>query len=161
VSLFYASDLSATSVSQVNLDLGANLGAEGGDSEVDTVTVNATDAADLVRLTGNGTNYTVAGRSTFASVADAKGDLDNLVVNLVGGNDSIDASALAAGVTRLTLDGGEGNDTLLGSQGADTLLGGDGNDFIDGGDGDDTLVGGPGVDVLDGGPGDNTLIQSR
>jgi Ca2+-binding RTX toxin-like protein len=60
------------------------------------------------------------------------------------------ASNLQAGLIRLTIDGGAGNDVLVGSPGADVLLGDEG---------DDVLEGGPGLDGLDGGPGDNVLIQ--
>ena len=59
----------------------------------------------------------------------------------MGGNDYIDASAIAVGSPSLTLDGGDGDDVLVG------------------GGGDDVLIGGPGLDLLDGGPGDNLVIQ--
>src|SRR5207237_950481 len=53
---------------------------------------------------------------------------DSLAVNGLDGNDTIDASALAAGVIKLTIDGGAGNDIITGSQGNDVLIGGAGND---------------------------------
>ena len=74
---------------------------------------------------------------------------DTVTVNGLGGNDTIDASPLAAGAS-LALDGGDGNDTLTGSAG---------DDLLTGGPGDDLLTGGPGLDTLDGGPGNNVLIQ--
>src|SRR4029077_13527847 len=87
----------------------------------------------------------------------------------LGGDDSVDASAVSANVTLLTLDGGTGNDTIDGSQGADQLFGDDGNDFIDGhqgndvaslGAGDDTFQWNPGdgSDTVEGGDGSDNLI---
>ena len=76
---------------------------------------------------------------------------DRLRVNLLAGDDVLDASGLAAGAIQLTADGGDGNDVLIGGAGDDVLLGGAG---------DDVLIGGPGNDTLDGGPGSNIVIQS-
>ena len=73
-----------------------------------------------------------------------------MTVNALGGDDVVEASALAAGAIQLTADGGDGDDVLVGGAGNDVLLGGEG---------DDVLIGGPGIDILDGGPGDNTVIQ--
>ena len=63
---------------------------------------------------------------------------------------------MPAGVIKLTLDGGAGNDTLLGSQGADILLGGNGNDFVFGDNGNDTAFLGAGDDVFQWDPGDGS-----
>jgi Ca2+-binding RTX toxin-like protein len=149
-------DLSATSVEQVNIDLGAIAGAIGGDSQIDTVTVNATNAADAVQLFGNGTSYVVSGLASFVTVANSEGALDNLQVNLLDGSDNFDASALPVGVTRLTVDGGSGDDQLTGSQGDDLLLGGDGNDLVFGGRGDDVALLGDGNDTFVWNPGDGS-----
>jgi len=43
--------------------------------------------------------------------------MDSLVVQSLGGNDTLNASGLPAGVIGLTLDGGAGKDTLIGSDG--------------------------------------------
>jgi Ca2+-binding RTX toxin-like protein len=147
-------DLSSTSVKKVNVNLGANSSAVGGDSQSDTVTVNGTDGADFVQITGSGSSYSVAGLSTLVTVANSEGNVDDLVVNLLDGNDTSDASALPAGVTRLTIDGGAGDDVVTGSQGADTLFGGDGSDLVSGGRGDDTALLGDGNDTFVWNPGD-------
>ena len=151
-------DLSATSVRRINLDLGANSGADVGDSQIATVTVNRTNASDFVQLTGHGTSYVLASHSTFVTVANSDGNLDNLVVNLLGGNDHFDASELPAGITRLTVDGGAGDDVITGSQGADVLLGGDGSDLVNGGRGDDVAMLGDGGDTFVWNPGDGSDV---
>ena len=75
---------------------------------------------------------------------------DRLTINALGGDDVVNASALAASTIQLTASGDANNDIITGGAGNDTLLGGEG---------DDVLVGGPGIDVLDGGAGNNILIQ--
>ena len=81
---------------------------------------------------------------------------DTLVVNGLGGNDTIDASLLSANWIKLTIDGGAGNDTIIGSQGADLLLGGDGNDTVTGGRGNDVALLGNGNDTFIWNPGDGS-----
>jgi Ca2+-binding RTX toxin-like protein len=90
-----------------------------------------------------------------------------------GGDDTINAATLPAGLIALELFGGDGNDTITGGDGADLLDGGPGNDLLDGddnpvgttdtvlgGDGDDTMVWNPGKDddVNIGGPGNDTSV---
>ena len=69
---------------------------------------------------------------------------------------SIGRDSCRPAITRLTIDGGAGNDTLVGSQGADLLHGGDGNDTLTGGDGDDQMFGEAGNDRMIWNPGDDT-----
>src|SRR4029453_6768888 len=78
-----------------------------------------------------------------------------LVINALGGDDGVTATTLPAGVIKLTVDGGAGDDSLLGSQGDDVFLGGDGADFIFGDDGDDLALMGAGDDVFQWNPGDD------
>ncbi|MBA3261153.1 MAG: hypothetical protein H0T69_01490 [Thermoleophilaceae bacterium] len=65
---------------------------------------------------------------------------------------------LSAAYPSLTLDGGEGNDTLTSAGGADVLSGGPGFDTLTGGDGDDRLDGGTGGDSADGGNGADSIV---
>jgi Ca2+-binding RTX toxin-like protein len=134
-------------------NVAADLAATGGgdDAAADNVVVNATNADDVVTVTGAGPNAQVAGLAAQVSVSGASAANDRLTVNGLGGADVIDASGVAAGSILLTHDGGDGDDVLIGGAGDDTLRGGAG---------DDVLLGGPGNDTLDGGPGDNVVIQS-
>src|SRR5215475_6318137 len=109
---------------------------EGGDG-IDTAEVNGGNASETFTITANGT------RVRFARVSPAPFTLDigtteNLVLNANGGDDTITAGNGLAGLIKLTIDGGAGNDTITGGDGNDTLLGGDGNDRIIGGRGNDT-----------------------
>ena len=55
----------------------------------------------------------VAGLPALVTVDGSEGANDSLVVNALGGNDTVNASALPAGVVQLTVDGGAGNDTIV------------------------------------------------
>jgi Ca2+-binding RTX toxin-like protein len=85
---------------------------------------------------------------------------DSLATNGLGGDDIIDASALKPGqLAKLTLNGGDGNDTITGSAGNDIVIGGRGNDITNMGAGDDTFIWNPGdgSDTVEGGAGTDTL----
>src|SRR5262249_46304442 len=83
-----------------------------------------------------------------------------LVIQAGAGDDGIAATSLPAGVIKLVLDGGAGDDTILGSQGNDTLIGGDGDDFVFGDNGNDVAQLGAGGDVFQGNPGDgNDVVE--
>jgi Ca2+-binding RTX toxin-like protein len=114
-----------------------------------TLTVNGTSAIDTIAfsISAGGLNV-IANRSTVAG--SPFNGVRRIVVNGNDGDDRIDASALNVPVT---LNGGNGNDTMIGGKGDDVLNGGNGNDVLDGGDGDDSLFGGANDDVLTGGPG--------
>src|SRR5262249_682033 len=118
-------DLTGTGVTGVLLDLGATIGGTQGDGANDVVTIDGTNGADQISLAATGTTVTVSGLSETVTIANAEAG-DRLVIQGQGGNDTINASGLPAGVIGLTIDGGAGNDVIIGSQGADTLLGGDG-----------------------------------
>jgi glucose/arabinose dehydrogenase len=74
-----------------------------------------------------------------------------VTLNLGDGNDSV----TAAGSThrRLALNGGDGDDALNGGDKKDTIAAGNGDDDLTAGAGDDLLSGGAGADRFDGGPG--------
>jgi len=143
-------DLSGTEVTKVNLDLAGIAGTGTGDGQPDTVIINATTNSDTVEVTGTSAGVNVVGLHAAVSIIGTEPALDQLIVNLLDGDDVLEASGLQSGLIKLTVDGGPGADVIVGSAGDDVLLGGAG---------DDVLEGGPGVDVLDGGTGNNVLIQ--
>jgi len=61
-------------------------------------------------------------------------------------------------VTRQTVSGAEGDDTITGGSASDVLDGGDGADTLTGGQGDDVLDGGSGIDRMVGGAGDDSFV---
>ena len=143
-------DLTGTNVKQVNLDLASPPGSGVGDGQPDNVIVNGTNGADVIAVAGNASGATVLGLSAQVNITGAEAANDRLTVNVLAGDDVVQASNLLAGAIQLTADGGDGDDILIGGPGNDVLLGGLG---------DDVLIGGPGLRILDGGPGDNILIQ--
>src|SRR5262249_35562111 len=147
-------DLTGTAVTQINLDLAGTVGGTTGDGQADAVIVNGRNAADLIPIFGNvlGANSGAVlvkrgfpncrGPPDFPPLTATEGATATRTVNAPGGNDTVDASNLAAGQIKLTVTGGTGNDTLLGSQGGDTFVWnpGDGSDTIDGQAGLDKLT---------------------
>ena len=162
-------DLSKTDVKQVAIDLASTPGSGTGDLAADSVAVSGTAAGDQIVAASNGSSIAVTGLAAQVTISGAEGSMDQLNIAALGGNDTIDASALAAGLINATLDGGNGNDTIVGSRGADRLLGGAGNDVVTGGmgndfadlgDGNDQFVWNPGdgSDTVEGQAGTDTLV---
>jgi Ca2+-binding RTX toxin-like protein len=155
-------DLSGTDVTEVNVNLAGTLGGSAGDAQVDTTIVNGTNGGDVVDVVGAGTSVSVLGLSARVNVTNSEGANDTLVINTLGGNDVITATTLPAGVTKLTIDAGAGNDQIFGSQGADVVLAGDGNDFVFGDNGNDVAFLGAGDDLFQWNPGDgNDTVEGQ
>jgi len=79
--------------------------------------------------------------------------------NLLDGNDVFDATKATAN-QHFTVNGGGGNDTIKLGAGGSSVDGGDGDDTIIGGAGNDTIVTYRGKDNIDGGYGDDSIIGS-
>jgi Ca2+-binding RTX toxin-like protein len=140
-------DLSGTSVSKVNIDLGASTG--GGDGAVDTIVINATNGNDVISVANNNGLVTVTGLAATVTIANFEAT-DRLVINGLNGDDVIEAPGLGTAM-QLFANGGNDDDILIGSAGNDTLSGGPG---------DDILIGNGGIDVLDGGTGGNVILAA-
>ena len=153
-------DLSGTDVVEINIDQAGTIGGTAGDAAADTVTVNGTDGDDIIDVFGAGTSVSVVGLSAQVNIANSEGANDALVVSALGGIDGVTATTLPAGVIKLTIDGGAGDDSLLGSQGADVFLGGGGDDLALMGAGDDVFQWNPGDDndTLEGQDGTDTML---
>ena len=76
-----------------------------------------------------------------------------------GGDDTITGAAGLDGLIKLSLDGGDGNDTITGGDGDDTLPGRRGNDVLVGFRGNDTMRGGAGNDTMVWNNGDGTDLM--
>jgi Ca2+-binding RTX toxin-like protein len=139
--------LAGTDLKQVAIDL-AGVAPGTGDASVDAVVVNTTSGKDTINVALTGGLVAVSGLSAQVTIANSEAANDRLTVNGFGGDDTINASKLLAGVIGVTLDGGIGNDTLVGGLGVDFLVGGDGNDTVAGDDGDDTAFLGAGNDLF-------------
>src|SRR5206468_1923904 len=125
---------------------------------------------DNIVIAGSAGSVEVTGLSATVAIRAAEAANDLLSVNALGGDDTVDASALQAdAIKELTVDGGDGDDVIRGGRGGDSLTGGEGDDSIDGnqandiafmGAGDDTFVWDPGdgSDVVEGGEGSDTLL---
>lgn len=150
----------------------------------------ATAAASSVSVSGNTLHVTgTPGAGETFSVDPANDPSGSYAVS-VGGSDTALAAGpgctsdemtgqttcVPAGVTRIVVDAGDGNDTVTiglkiparvnagagndtvnGGEGGDRLVGGDGNDSLHGNSGNDSISGDRGVDFLDGGAGNDRL----
>ncbi|HEV8604439.1 MAG TPA: hypothetical protein VGQ99_03680 [Tepidisphaeraceae bacterium] len=150
-------DLTGTGVTTVNVNLAATGG--GGDGSVDNVIIDGTAGIDNILVANNvAGGVKVGGLGTAVNISFPEAQ-DQLTINALGGDDTVDASGLAAGVIGLNINGGLGTDVLIGSQGDDLINGGQGNDTALMGAGDDTFVWNPGDanDVIEGQAGHDTM----
>ncbi|MDQ5852455.1 MAG: hypothetical protein M3380_10380, partial [Chloroflexota bacterium] len=155
-------DLQGTDLVELNTNLAGSPGGSAGDAKPDTIVVNGTSGNDTIDITGADTSATVVGVPAVVTIANAEEANDALVVNALGGDDSVTASTLPAGIVKLTVDGGAGNDTFLGSQGADVFLGGGDNDVFFGDNGNDLALLGAGDDTFQWDPGDgNDTVEGQ
>lgn len=70
----------------------------------------------------------MVGAGVPIEIRNPEGALDFLNIQSLAGDDRITAQGLAAGLIRLQVEGGPGNDHITGSLGADALVGGEDND---------------------------------
>jgi len=151
----FVHDLSGTDARLVAVDLVGNTGTSG-DGQVDTVLAQGTTSSDAITVTA--LNGQIAAQGLFAQfTVDHAEAADKLIVGGFDGDDTIDASTLAAGTVSLLLSGDGGDDVVLGSAGVDQIVGGFGGDALFGNDGDDIIAGGVGDDLLSGGAGSDTF----
>jgi Ca2+-binding RTX toxin-like protein len=153
-------DLSSTAATLVAVDFSVSGSPGVGDGAIDNLTVNGTDAADTVTVTGNAGLVSIAGLHAEVTVAGSE-STDQVAVNSGLENDSISAAGLGAGLATLILVGSAGNDQLTGSGGDDSIFGGPGNDTITAGNGNDVIVWSPGdgSDVVNGQGGSGDRLQ--
>ncbi len=127
----------------------------------DTLTLTGTSASDqlIVRL-GTTPNELVAdvGADGTADFTFDRTQFSKIVVNAGGGDDTVRISHEAGLFSdeQVTINGGNGADTLIGDVGDDVLNGDGGNDHVDGNIGADTIALGSGNDTAQWDPGDGS-----
>jgi hypothetical protein len=133
-----------------------------------TLTVTGTNGADVVSFSADATTIQVTVGTTVQRFDLAAFTTVN--VSLGNGDDQFTEQAGVLGDKHLTVDGGNGNDTIQTGDGRDVVLGGNGDDRVDAGRGNDTVsLGdgkdffvwepGQGSDVVDGGNGIEDVMQ--
>ena len=133
---------------------------------LEDVRIDALGGADQIALDGTGgeDRVTVGGGARVATVDGLPAAVrirspeagDALTVSTLGGDDTVDATALRAGALRLIADAGPGRDDVFGSPGDDLLLGGDGGDLVDPNRGADVALLGEQADTFRWDPGDGS-----
>jgi Ca2+-binding RTX toxin-like protein len=176
-------DLTGTDPTKANIDLSGTPGCGAGGA-ADTVIVDGADDADNVDVGESGGNILVSGLSTDVQVSGAESTNDNVDVNTLGGDDTINSGLGISGPAAVNVDGGDGNDTAIysGTPADDTIgiapdgtgvatFGTTGTPFVTSGvenldvqglAGNDTITGQNGIAglthlTIDGGAGDDTL----
>ncbi len=140
---------------------------DGGDGRDKAVINGAGGAGDIFELSADGSGIDFARTNLGLFTIDIE-NTERVEVNGLGGDDIITASEGMAGLAKLVLDGGDGDDFITGSDGEDILRGGldddvlvgaKGNDRIFGESGDDLIVwnNGDGSDFMNGGRGYDTV----
>jgi Ca2+-binding RTX toxin-like protein len=118
-----------------------------GGAGIDTLEFNGDAATDLWTVT----TLSNGGFRFFRELGDITVDtieVEQVEVQALGGNDTIDGSAQTRSDVALRIEGGDGDDTMTGGAGDDTLSGEAGDDTLAGGAGDDSLIGGSDADTL-------------
>ena len=137
-----------------------------------TLTVTGTNGADVVTLGADATDAQVAFGDDPANVHHFNlADFNAISVSLGNGDDQFTEQPAVLADKTLTVDGGNGNDTITTGDGNDMIFGGNGDDSVDAGRGNDTVFlgngndffvwnPGQGSDAVDGGNGNETSCSS-
>jgi Ca2+-binding RTX toxin-like protein len=134
---------------------GPTVDFDGGEGD-DTTRYTGTAVDDQIQVARNGT--AAAAFAPGSVLVDTEPTVESLVVSGLDGDDTIGAGNGIATITKLTIDGGAGADTIRGGDGADTLIGGPGADFVDGNIGADRALLGSGNDHFQWDPGDGSDV---
>ena len=97
-------DLSATDVTNVNVDLAGTLGGSAGDGASDQVVVEGTKNDDAIDVSGNADEVKVGGLAATVGVLHSEVAKDRLDYKSVEGTDTVDTGGLEAGALPLFVD---------------------------------------------------------
>jgi hypothetical protein len=97
-------DLTGTAVTQVNVDLASTLGGVNGDGQADTVIVNGTASPDTISIAANAGAVDVSGLATQVHIAHPEVANDLLIVQGLGGTDSISTGPGVTNLIRVTVN---------------------------------------------------------
>ena len=92
-------DLTGTDVQKAIIDLGLTLGAAGGDGAADQVILNGTAGDDVVTVSGGSGTVRANGLVPSLEMTDVEAT-DQLSIQTLDGNDTVDSAGLAAGTIR-------------------------------------------------------------
>jgi predicted ester cyclase len=139
-------DLSGTDVKQVAIDLSSPAGSGNGDGQADTVTVNGTAGNDHISVADSGSAVVVGGLAAQVTVDGAEATNDAVVVDGLGGADTLEFDGSSAGETISISANGQSvaifqNNVLLDVNGVENVV-------IDGNGGDDVISAGNGLSTL-------------
>ena len=112
VDLSSGSSLTGLKTVVVKGSAGLNLGEAGAGSNVTSINTSATTGNVVTSLNGNKATYTGGAGQDVVIVVDDSGTKVTKAVSLGAGNDKIDFSAGNATITGVTVDGGDGIDTI-------------------------------------------------
>jgi len=118
-----------------------------------TVTVTSAGRLDYTASPGETNQLTISPGASLA-ISDPGANIVVVGPACTGGG----VSATCSAATRITVSGGDGDDTLTNDTALpSTMAGDDGNDTLRGGAGNDSLRGGPGFDQIFAGAGDDVV----
>jgi Ca2+-binding RTX toxin-like protein len=127
-----------------------------GDAGVDTVTDNGGNGDEEFVVKPKDGDPTRVDASRINNPFTLDIEAEKLTVNGNGGIDKITGNTGLAGLIKVTMNGGDGNDVLVGTDGDDVQKGGAGNDSVAGARGNDDMAGDDGDDVLSWNPGEGS-----
>jgi Ca2+-binding RTX toxin-like protein len=122
-----------------------------------TLTITGSNAPDDIALSVGAPNVLLVdfGNDGAIDLQFDRSTFDSLNVQLGNGNDHFTATGVTVPGSS-TIDGGNGDDTIVGTGSADTVFGGNGNDIVAGGIGHDTALLGQGDDIFRWDPGEGS-----
>jgi Ca2+-binding RTX toxin-like protein len=110
-----------------------------------TLTITGTNSNDTIELSKSGSSLKVKLNGTTKTFTSSK--VSSIVANLLNGNDKFKSTTSVK--QRMTVNGGDGNDSIVTGGGNDSIRGNNGNDVMDGATGNDDMRGNSGTDTAD------------